>query len=165
MERAYDQGDLFQKIQLRQISNTQIICYVTSRTNWKIFLPITLVQRVLNWYHLILGHCRSQRLYDTVRSRFHCHNLQRECIRTTQECRQCLTTKDQGRQYGKLPPRIASSNPWETVAVDLIGPWKMTVNDVELEFNALTQSQILSKLSEFKTKPVHTLPTYFKMFG
>jgi hypothetical protein len=28
--------------------------------------------------------------------------------------------------------------PWEEVAIDLIGPWKIKVNGIQVEFNALT---------------------------
>jgi hypothetical protein len=28
--------------------------------------------------------------------------------------------------------------PWEEVAIDLIGPWKVKVNGQQVEFNALT---------------------------
>ena len=36
---------------------------------WKIFVPATLLPRLLTWYHLVLGHCGQQRLYNTVQSR------------------------------------------------------------------------------------------------
>ena len=33
---------------------------------------------------------------------------------------------------------MVSMNPWETVAVDLIGPWKFKVQGATLEFHSLT---------------------------
>ncbi|GFH49197.1 hypothetical protein CTEN210_05673 [Chaetoceros tenuissimus] len=41
-------------------------------------------------------------------------------------------------QYGHLPPRNVTMQPWHTVAVDLIGPWKMKIQGVDVEFRALT---------------------------
>ena len=47
--------------------------------------------------------------------------------------------KSSSRQYRHLPPRQVSIKPWYSVAVDLIGPWKIKLSDnTELEVNALT---------------------------
>ena len=37
-----------------------------------------------------------------------------------------------------MPPRNARLMPWDEVAVDLIGPWKVTIDGTELIFKALT---------------------------
>ena len=83
---------------------------------------------VLKWYHIMLGHSGIQRLYDTVRARFHADGLHKQCITTVRHCpNECQIEKDNGIQYGKLPPRDAGYSPFETVAVDLIGPRKLKV--------------------------------------
>ena len=56
--------------------------------------------------------------------------------------------KQSNRSYGHLPPRIAGLFPWETVAVDLIGPWKIKINRIELEFRALTCIDPVSNVVE-----------------
>ena len=56
--------------------------------------------------------------------------------------------KNNARQYGHLPPRVAGIFPWRTVAVDLIGPWKIKVNGVPLEYNALTCIDPVTNLTE-----------------
>jgi hypothetical protein len=38
--------------------------------------------------------------------------------------------------------------PWEEVAIDLIGPWKVKVNGQQVEFNALTCFDMASNLVE-----------------
>ena len=38
---------------------------------WKIVIPSTLLPQLLIWYHLVLGHCGQQRLYNTVCARFY----------------------------------------------------------------------------------------------
>jgi hypothetical protein len=53
-----------------------------------------------------------------------------------------------GPGYGQLPPREALLAPWDEVAVDLIGPWKITINGQELIFNALTCIDPVTNLSE-----------------
>ena len=63
-------------------------------------------------------------------------------------CEVCQRNKALNRQYGHLPERHAPLMPWDMVAVDLIGPWKITVNDRDLEFNALTCIDPVTNLVE-----------------
>ena len=50
--------------------------------------------------------------------------------------------------YGKLPPRNPQVVPWDEVAVDLIGPWKIEVNGREFIFLALTCIDPVTNLVE-----------------
>ena len=52
-------------------------------------------------------------------------------------CKDCQKYKLAGRGYGLLPEREVRIAPWEEVAIDLIGPWKVKVNGRQVEFNAL----------------------------
>ena len=117
---------------------------------WKIVIPSTLLPRLLTWYHLVLGHCGQQRLYNTVCTRFHANNLQRACcIETVNRCpKNCQLNKQSNKNYGHLPPRTAGLFPWETVAVNLIGLWKVKVNQIELEFHMLTCIDPVSNVVE-----------------
>ena len=40
--------------------------------------------------------------------------------------------------YGKLPPQEAQLALWKEIAVDLIGPWKIHVNNQMVTFHALS---------------------------
>ena len=123
-------SDLFQHKELEgyEVIHTQ----TNSDPTWKIAVPNSLLANLLTWYHLVLGHCRQQRLYNTVRMRFHSPNLQKDCVDMVNRCPQkCQMNKQTNRNYGHfLPPRIAGFFPWETVAVDLIGPWKIKINNI-----------------------------------
>ena len=127
-----------------------MIVYIPNPTEtriWKIVLPESIIQDVLRWYHVVLGHCGYQRLYNTIRARFHAKHLEAKCKQFV--CRDnCYQYKNQGRGYGFLPPREAGAAPWNEVAVDLIGPWKVTVNEIELEFKALTCIDPVTNLAE-----------------
>ena len=41
------------------------------------------------------------------------------------EGRTCQRAKRRNHKYGKLPPKEAETNPWDTLCVDLIGPYKI----------------------------------------
>ena len=47
-----------------------------------------------------------------------------------------------------LPEREVRIAPWEEVAIDLIGPWKVKVNNKPCEFSALTCIDTASNLVE-----------------
>ena len=106
---------------------------------WKNVIPATLLPQLLKWYHLVLGQCGQQQLYNTVCARFHASNLGKACIRTVDRCpNKCHTNKQSNKNYGYLPPRVVRLCPSETVAaVDLIGPWKIKVNNIDLKFHAV----------------------------
>ena len=63
---------------------------------------------VLKWYNIMLSHYGIQRLYETVRAIFHADVLHKKCIATVRHCpNELQRAKDNGRQYGKMPPRYA----------------------------------------------------------
>ena len=104
---------------------------------------------VLKWYHIMLGHSGIQRLYDTFRAIFHADGLHKQCIATVRHCtNECQRAKYNGRQYGKLLPRDAGYSLFESVDLDLIGPWKLKVGRISLEFNALTCIDPVTNLTE-----------------
>jgi transposase InsO family protein len=63
-------------------------------------------------------------------------------------CDSCQRNKNPGPGQGHLPPRQDVGLPWEEVAVDLIGPWKIAVPDGIVEFFALTMIDTTTTLSE-----------------
>lgn len=63
-------------------------------------------------------------------------------------CAVCQWNKQLEKGYGYLPERVTRLMPWDKVAVDLIGPWKLTVNGRELEFLALTCIAPVTNITE-----------------
>jgi hypothetical protein len=43
-----------------------------------------------------------------------------------------------GKGIGKLPERDTTTVPWQETHVDLIGPWRVNINQLDVEFLALT---------------------------
>ena len=63
------------------------------------------------------------------------------------------------------PPRHAPLVPWDEVAVDLIGPWKLKVGMAEYEFNVLTYIDTVTNLIEIiliESKTSHHIAWKFK---
>ena len=135
---------------IQYVENKPLICYRKNdgdvEGDWKIALPNSLAPSVVRWYHEMLGHCGSQRLYNTIKERFQYPNLIGLC--NSYVCDTCQKNKQIGVGYGLLPPRHAAMMPWDSVAVDLVGPWKINVNNQDLEFNALTCIDPVTNLVE-----------------
>ena len=105
-----------------------------------------MVKDAVKWFHLALGHPGYARTYDTMRSRYYSRHLSSECRKF--KCEDCQKHKADGRGWGLLPEREVTAEPFEEVAVDLIGPWKIPVGNRTVEFNALTCIDMASNLVE-----------------
>jgi transposase InsO family protein len=64
------------------------------------------------------------------------------------KCNDCQQHKLEGKGYGLLPERELRSEPFQEVAADLVGPWKINVRGKEIEFNALTIIDTVTNLVE-----------------
>ena len=114
--------------------------------HWKIALPQALLRDTIRWYHETLGHVGKTALYQNIRARFAAPGLKTAC--DTYECDICQRNKIMGMQYGDLPPRHVEFAPWSAVAVDLIGPWNIRIDNRDVEFKALTCIDPVTNLCE-----------------
>jgi len=109
----------------QSLGGHDILCYANQSKpgNWRIYIPPSLIQNVMKWYHLLLGHCGSTRLYQNISKRFYTEALAALCQNYV--CPdQCIQYKCKQFQYGKLPAKEASLTPFSEVHVDLIGLYK-----------------------------------------
>ena len=108
--------------------NTNLICYRKEPDhNPRIYLPDSMLARVVNWYHMVLNHPGMNRLHETIKAHsFYNPQLRNRCEHVAGTCDSCQKFKLPGRGYGETPPRQAQIAPWYEVAVDLIGPWKIS---------------------------------------
>ena len=89
-----------------------------------------------------------QRLYDTISRYFTAKGLYPACEKFIYPDN-CYRWKHLGQGHGHLPPKNALVVPWDEVAVDLVGPWKIeATNGREFEFNALNCIDPVSNLVE-----------------
>ena len=108
---------------IKQIDNRYIICFIPDLNHpnhWKICLPNTLLQPVIVWYHVVLGHRGASSVHATITQRFYAPELTTQ-IRNL-GCKNCQINKAAHQQYGHLPERHVDLELWFSVAVDLIGP-------------------------------------------
>ena len=101
----------------------------------KIWLPASLRQILLEWYHGTLQHPGSRRLEESVRANFTCPGIGNLCKEITGKCEICSEMKlTNVVKDGKIPLRDDKViKPWELLSVDLCGPWKVTCEYEEAE--------------------------------
>ena len=85
-------------------------------------LPTSMLDSTIKWFHLVTGHPGSKRLELTLRHKYYHQSLRNRIEKF--HCPDCQKYKLDGKGYGLLPEREIRSEPFEEVAVDLIGPWK-----------------------------------------
>jgi transposase InsO family protein len=106
----------------------------------KIIVPKKLQGRIVSWYHHYLAHVPGQsRLEATIRQNFIWPTLRQDVHRFVRTCQQCQLYKKPRKKYGHLPPKEAeTSEPWNRVNVDLIGPLTVRTPNGRHELRALT---------------------------
>ena len=89
----------------------------------QIIIPNSMLEKLVHWYHQATTHALgATRLYTTIHQHFQHPKLRSEIQRQIAKCDLCQRLKRGSRQYGNLAPRIAPFTPWQTVAIDCIGP-------------------------------------------
>ena len=138
--RRQDRPELFP---VKYISGVPLIHYRTDpaeldEMNWRIAIPSGLLNDVVKWFHMVLGHAGETRVYDSVRTRYFHPQIKSVTKEIVSGCEVCRRHKLSGPGFGELAERDVNTVPWQENHVDLIGPWQVKVNGIEVEFNALT---------------------------
>ena len=105
-----------------------------------------MIDNVIKWFHLVTGHPGTKRLELTLRHKYWHPDLRRGIEKF--KCPACQKHKLEGNGYGLLPEREIRSEPFEEVAVDLIGTWKIPIRNKTYEFKALTCIDTVTNLVE-----------------
>jgi len=91
----------------------------------KIVVTPELQDPLLQWYHNQLQHPREDRLFHSIQQHFTWKNMMRNVKNLVRTRDFCQKYKRQKKNYGILPPVIHDQHPWNTVCIDLTGPWKI----------------------------------------
>jgi transposase InsO family protein len=139
----------YHKIRDNESDLHQLICYTKEPGDpWKICLPEQVLARVVQWYHNVLVHTGETRMNQTIALHFYHPRLWTHIQETVKNCVKCQKNKNSNKAYGKLPERVAEVAPWQTVAVDLIGPWDVHIPGRILSFHALTVIDTVTNFPE-----------------
>ena len=80
---------------------------------------------MVEWYHEVLGHPGETRTELTIKQHFTWKNLRKTVQQVCARCDACQRTKRNKKKYGHIPPKQAETIPWETLCIDVIGPYKI----------------------------------------
>ena len=114
----------------------------------KIYVPLALRHSTIEWYHYFMNHPGRERLYKTLATICYWKGISTQCNTYCRRCHVCQKFKSQKRKYGHLPPRnVEPQVPWNTVHVDLVGPYSLMakqsqpqgdIKNVELRLTCMT---------------------------
>ena len=116
--------------------------------NWRIYIPVTMENEIINWYHNVLLHPGVSRQYQSMKLHFYFPNMQQKIENYIRGCEDCVKFKEPHVEYGEVPPREAHYQPFYELAVDSIGPWKIQINGEEYVLNAISIIDTASTLVE-----------------
>ena len=105
---------------------------------WKIAVPANRTQTILDWYHGSLNHPGATRTHATISQHFHWKGIKADFNDHVKKRSTCQLSKRTNKHYGLIPISTPETDPWNTVQVDMIGPWTLKRNSIHLEFKALT---------------------------
>ena len=107
----------------KSVHGTEVILF-----NDKIYVPKSIRTRLIDWYHSNLQHPGIDRTEKTIRMHFVWPGMPRDIEQFVKTCHQCQRCKASRKKYGHLPPKEFSDVPWDTLCVDLIGPYTVTTS-------------------------------------
>jgi len=91
----------------------------------QIVIPSKLQRRVVEWYHEVLCHPGATRTELTIKQHLTWRGMRKTIEAVCGRCPTCQLTKKHTIKYGHLPPKQAEVHPWETLCVDMIGPYRI----------------------------------------
>ena len=104
----------------------------------KIVVPRVLQKKGVEFYHRLLMHPGETRTELTMAQHFTWKGMRKTVEQVCKNCTSCQLTKPRLRKLGHLPPKEAEVIPWETVCIDLIGPYKIGKGKNEATLHCLT---------------------------
>ena len=122
------------KYSTQLVEDTQVLC-----KDGQMVTPQVLQCRAVSWYHHYLQHPGHKRLEETLHTAMYrtgiIHTI-RSHVKTSVIL--ATLTKRHKHKYGNLPTLLVITNSWETLCVDLIGPYTLKGKDeTEIDFMCL----------------------------
>jgi Integrase zinc binding domain len=89
----------------------------------KIVLPKALQHKAVQYYHAILCHPGQTHTELTMAQHYTWVGMRNTVRQVCERCGSCQLHKAKKQHFGHLPPKKAEEGPWETLCIDLIGPY------------------------------------------
>jgi hypothetical protein len=88
-------------------------------------IPTNFCSHVLTWYYENLLHPGANQMFHTISHHFTWPSLCTQVENFVKHCNTCQHYKAQRKKYGHVPllDKQQIANPWQSIAVDTIGPW------------------------------------------
>ena len=104
----------------------------------KIVVPEALQVKAVQWYHELLMHPGETRTELTLGQHFCWKGMRDTVISVCARCKACQVNKPSNQKLGILPPKTAEVIPWETLCIDLIGPYTIGKGKYSTTLHCLT---------------------------
>ena len=116
------------QFQFHLVHGINLLHYRRSASDpWKIFLPSSLIPTTIEYYHRLLHHPGSTKLYYVISNHFYFRSMRAVINNFVKTCDICQRVKGPFPKLGHLPLKPTEINPWEEVQVDLVGPWAFKI--------------------------------------
>lgn len=122
------------QFEILSIHDTKILHYrrfstteETTPSLWRIFIPTHLVPITISYYHRILHHPGSTRLYNAISNHFYFRSMRSQINQFTKKCDIRQRVKGPFPKLGHLPLKSTELKPWQEVQIDLVGPWTFQI--------------------------------------
>eukprot|EP00804_Cyclotella_cryptica_P028760 CCRYP_018726-RA/>CCRYP_018726-RA protein AED:0.53 eAED:0.19 QI:0/-1/0/1/-1/1/1/0/384 len=102
------------------VENIKVLC-----KDSKMVIPKSLQHRAVAWFRQYLQHPGTKRLKETLHLSMYWKGRRTTVQSYDKKCHSCQVNKRRQLKYGKLPTKLAITNPWEALCVDLIGPYTL----------------------------------------
>ncbi|GFH49966.1 hypothetical protein CTEN210_06442 [Chaetoceros tenuissimus] len=159
IKKLLDEKDSEYKI--KELDGFELIMYKD-----KVYVPETLRESTLHWYHHYLNHPGGDRLGNTIKETCYWKGLSNQAKDFVKTCDVCQQYKKK-RRYGIIPAKtIKELVPWRTVHVDLIGPYSVTakqiqpggeIKEVELKLTCMTMLDPATGWFEIAQVPYYSI--------
>ena len=140
--------------------------YALFTKDGKIVVPQTLQKKAVEFYHGLLMHPGETRTELTLAQHFTWKGMRKTVEAVCKKCTTCQLTKPRLRKLGHVPPKEPEIIPWETVCIDLIGPYKIGSGKHEATLHCLTMIDPATgwfEITEIPNKSSDEIANIFEM--
>ena len=89
----------------------------------RIYTPKDLRTRIMKWYHHYLCHPGDSRVHKNLASILYQENMEDEIRQFMKQCTICQRLEK--KKHGKISPKNVEQIRWDTMCIDLVGPYKV----------------------------------------